>query len=81
MTKMPITIASVSAGARNCHTDTPDARTTTSSFKRVRRMNVQMAPNRTAKGSAVSERLGSFKSAMVMTMPASRPLRGLPRGA
>ncbi len=47
---MPITSAIATAGARNCHTETPAARATTSSLLRVIRQNAIMPPNRMANG-------------------------------
>jgi hypothetical protein len=46
----PINMAKTIAGARNCQTETPAARATTSSLLRVRRQNAIIAPKRTAKG-------------------------------
>jgi hypothetical protein len=46
----PMTMPAVKGGARNCQTDTPAARATTSSLLRVRRQNAIIVPNRMTKG-------------------------------
>jgi hypothetical protein len=42
--------ATLIAGRRNCHTDTPAARATTNSWLRVRRQKVAIPANSTVKG-------------------------------
>ncbi len=64
-----MTAAMTRAGPRNCHTETPAARATTSSWVRVRREMASIPPSSTVKGSAFWARVGNCKSAMPSTTP------------
>ncbi len=55
--------AAKAGGARNCQTETPAARATTSSSLRVRLMKAAIAPNRTTKGRICSVTIGVSRRA------------------
>ena len=65
--KTPASTATATTGSRNCQTETPAARVTTTSFERVSRQNVAMAAKSTVKGITSWLRKGSFRNAISIT--------------
>ena len=55
---MPIAAATAMGGARNCHTEMPAARATTSSSLRESASSAAITPNSVAKGRTCSEKAG-----------------------
>ena len=72
----PMAKAQATTGIRNCHTETPAARTTISSRLRLSFQNTSIDPKRTAKGVAFSAMWGSLCRVMpstALTVAASFP--------
>ena len=76
---MPIITAMSTGGPRNCHTEMPEARATSSSSLRVRLRNTAMDPNSTQNGSTCSDTAGVRSSERKATdhvvTPAILPVR------
>ena len=68
----PTSSATSTAGVRNCQTETPAARATTSSLLRVSRQNASIVPNRIANGMTSCAVWGSFSAAISSRMPQRR---------
>ena len=67
------------AGIRNCQTETPAARATTSSLLRVSRQNASIVPNRIANGMTSCAVCGSFSAAISKRTPQFACARPPPR--
>ncbi len=68
--KTPKNRATISAGCRNCQTDTPEARTITSSELRLSSRNAPIEPISTAKGRISSAKEGRRSRVRSNTCPA-----------
>ena len=66
---IPTSSATSTAGVRNCQTETPAARATTSSLLRVSRQNASIVPNRMANGITSCAVCGSFSAAISSSSP------------
>ena len=75
----PTTSATSTAGIRNCQTETPAARATTSSLLRVNRQNASIVPNRIANGMTSCAVCGILSAAISSRIPQLAWARPPPR--